>query len=625
MSLAYPLGLLGLIGVPILILIYIIKNQYTEKVIASTYLWELSERFLKKRLPISRIVGIISLILQILAVVFASLALAQPVFTIPDAGGVYCFVLDGTGSMNYEAGGTTRFDAGKKEIRSVIKNSMKGSAYTLVYVGDATETVFEYVSDKDRAIAMLDELEVGYRADDLNKAWETAQEFFDSDPSTKVYLITDKRYEGTENVTVVNVAEERADNFSLSDIEVVTTPTENSSHITVSGTVMSYVNDGDVEISLYFDDETEPHATVPLEVLALIPSAYTFEVDDVADFRAVRVTLGTEDGLSLDDEAVYYNVEFENSSRTLLVSERPFFLKAALIAAGTSQVTVIDPSEYEGQTGYDLFVFEQFMPETLPADGAVWFVNPQSGVAGSNFSYQGSQSAPREGLAYSNSTNSGVRNLLEGVPGAAARTEYELKQYVKCGLGAKFSILLTCEGNPMLFTGATESGAREVVFAFDPRDSAPFILSADFNVLVDNLLDYTFPPVVEETGYVCGETLAVNVVAGCTSMRIVSPNGKESFPDTSVPIVEYTLNEVGTYDIELYMADGSVRTINVYSSLAEAERAPSETEAMRVIYGTPESGGRDGVYDDLLYLFIILALLAAAEYGVYCYEQYQLR
>ena len=49
MSFQYPLGLLGLIGVPVLIIIYLLKNKYTEQIIASTYLWELSEKFLKRK------------------------------------------------------------------------------------------------------------------------------------------------------------------------------------------------------------------------------------------------------------------------------------------------------------------------------------------------------------------------------------------------------------------------------------------------------------------------------------------------------------------------------------------------------------------------------------------------
>ena len=49
MSFQYPLGLLGLIGIPILIIIYIIKSMYTEQTVSATYLWTLSEKFLKKK------------------------------------------------------------------------------------------------------------------------------------------------------------------------------------------------------------------------------------------------------------------------------------------------------------------------------------------------------------------------------------------------------------------------------------------------------------------------------------------------------------------------------------------------------------------------------------------------
>ena len=55
MSFHYPLGLLGLIGIPIVILIYIIKNKHTEQIVASNYLWHLSEKFLTKKKPVSLI------------------------------------------------------------------------------------------------------------------------------------------------------------------------------------------------------------------------------------------------------------------------------------------------------------------------------------------------------------------------------------------------------------------------------------------------------------------------------------------------------------------------------------------------------------------------------------------
>ena len=92
MSFQYPLGLLGLIGIPIIVLIYIIKNKHTEQIVTSNYLWHLSEKFLNKKRPVSLVSGIISLILQIVAITTISLVIAHPIIYIPNGAKDYCFI-----------------------------------------------------------------------------------------------------------------------------------------------------------------------------------------------------------------------------------------------------------------------------------------------------------------------------------------------------------------------------------------------------------------------------------------------------------------------------------------------------------------------------------------------------
>ena len=48
MSLLTPIGLLGFIGLVILFIIYIIKPNYQNKIISSTYVWTLSLKYRKK-------------------------------------------------------------------------------------------------------------------------------------------------------------------------------------------------------------------------------------------------------------------------------------------------------------------------------------------------------------------------------------------------------------------------------------------------------------------------------------------------------------------------------------------------------------------------------------------------
>ena len=54
MSFGNPAGLWLLLLIPLLIIIYIIRSRYEETPLSSTYIWKLSERFMKKTLPIQR-------------------------------------------------------------------------------------------------------------------------------------------------------------------------------------------------------------------------------------------------------------------------------------------------------------------------------------------------------------------------------------------------------------------------------------------------------------------------------------------------------------------------------------------------------------------------------------------
>ena len=56
-----------------------------------------------------------------------------------------------------------------------------------------------------------------------------------------------------------------------------------------------------------------------------------------------------------------------------------------------------------------------------------------------------------------------------------------------------------------------------------------------------------------------------------------------------------------------------------------SERRITAEEESFSLKGIPDEAMKTGTYDDLLAWFIVLAVLVAADWMVYCYEQYQLR
>ena len=272
MSFLYPLGLLGLIGIPILILVYIIKSKYTEQTVASTYLWTLSEKFLKRKRRPSPLAGIISLILQILAVTLISMAVAHPIVTVPNSAKEYCFILDGSGSMRMEAGvsaetdetvSVTRFDAAKAAIRRRVADTMDGSIFTLVYAGDTTGVICERTDDKEQLLLLLDELTPAYNTLNLTNAIGISQGYFNENSGLKTVLFTDSDFEASENIEVVNVADS-VDNYGLSNV----TYTHLGNTLTVSGNVTSFESDRDLTLHLYLDGNESPAVASTLSVKA---------------------------------------------------------------------------------------------------------------------------------------------------------------------------------------------------------------------------------------------------------------------------------------------------------------------------------------------------------------------
>ena len=615
MSFLYPLGLLGLIGVPLLIIIYILRSKYNEQTVPSTYLWTLSEKFFKRRNPLSGLTGIISLILQILTVIFASLLLARPIFVIPESASEYCFILDGSGSMNTVKDGKTYFDEGKERIEEIIDDARLGSTYTLIYASSETSVVYERVSDKDLAIDMLMELSCSDGSVKYTDAVLKAQEYFDENTSANLYFVTDKNYNSHNNVEIVNVGLQNAANYALSDVSGTLT----DGTVYASGKVTSYGEDANIQVDLYVNGSSQPASSETFLVKAgeSIPVELSCRA---SSYDSLRLVIANKDNLAIDNEVVNYNLKSEASYNILLVSETPFFYEAAFDALTDSQVDVISPDEYTGQTGYGLYVFHSFTPDELP-HGAVWLINSTESVDNSGFGIRGIIGLENPGeIVMTDSTASKAREMLSGVSGR----DIFIGEYVKySGMYTQFTTLFSYDSNPVIFAGVNALGNRQVVFAFDIHKS-DLALSTDFTPLISNLLEYSCPNIVDKSNFVAGEQMNINITANIDSVKIISPDGEESYLDTSADTASVTLERVGTYTVEA-VVQGTEKIYKVYSSAPISESNPAEGGEAFSVEGVKTNEKTDGQYDPIVLLFVLLAITFSADWMVYCYEKYQLR
>lgn len=612
MRFLYPLGLLGLLGIPVLIIIYIIKNKYTEQIVPSTYLWNLSEKFLTKKKPISLISGIISLILQILAVLIVSIVIAQPIITIPNSAKDYCFILDASGSMNYETDGISRIEVGKDKIEELIYNSQDGSTYTLIYVGDTSRVVYENFSDKDRAVEMLNNLNATGVSVGLDGILTHVQKYFNENKSLETYLVTDKNYTSS-NINVINVSNQE-ENYAVYDTSVQV----EGNNLKVNASVISYESNATLGVEVYVNNELK--TTKECVCTKGVVNEFSTYLD-VNDYEILEIKITNDDNLDLDNNEILYNVKKTHAYTTLIVSDRPFYLESVISTVGNTEVSVVSREEYtSSMRGFSLYVFDAFTPNELPDDGTIWLFGVASSIDKSGFSVQ-DVIEDENGIeaSYPKNSTSMYKTLTDGL----LKEQIYVNKYYKYGVYKNFTILLTHEGNPLIFTGLTDMGTREVVFAFDLHDSnMPLIM--DYLTLSKNLLDYSFPVILEDATFVCGEDVSLNVLSNCDSIRVESPKGNISYLDISSEVTSFTTTEVGIYNIKVMIGDKETN-FSVFASMPVGEQYSSNVAEKLELSGIKEYNYRDGIYDELIVLFIILAVIYMADWMVYCYEQYQLR
>ena len=616
MTLLYPLGLIGLIGVPLLILIYILKSKYKETTVASTFLWELSDKFMKKKQPFSRLKGLLSLILQILCVIFVSLSLSHPILHLKDSAKNYLFILDESASMNMEYEGKTRFELALEEITSLINNSRDGSKYTLIEQNKSSSILYSYLESKEKAKTELNRLSPTTLNIDEVEAISLAQELFKEDSSFEVYYFTDKEYAKQENITVINCSNNEY-NASIKNCsyEIV-----NDSFV-IEGSFISYSETRDIEVQLIVPDTLKNDEEDKILASKIITAnqnedtlfSFTVPLDNYAYFL---VLLNVEDSLEYDNYYYLFGNDSNGEFTTLLVSSNPFFLKNVISACGSSNIRVT--SSYNGETGYDLYVFDSCSISSLPNDGSIILMNISSNVPSSMIIPQEKMTVSGGAkLSLSNEESIRYNDLSKDLLG----NDIYVSEFMRYSLTKDFTTIYNYNEIPMVFAGNTSFDNKEVIFSFDVHNSS-LPLNIDYVPLFRNIISYLLPPFIERTNFVAGEKIKINVLSNLESIRLNTSNNYSTYLPLSNSEIYYDLDYVGIYSLITTSKSNQTKAYYVYVSYPIEESNPIDFQEKIILYGDKSKGNYDSQFDLLFISFILLLCFIVVEWEVYVYDEH---
>lgn len=623
MSFLNPAGLWGLLGIPVLILIYIIKPKFQEKLVTSTFIWKLSQKYKKKSLP-WQITNLLLFVMQLITIGAISMILARPVIFTEDGAAEKIVILDASASMMVEGSGGTRFEAAKERICDLADEMESYGKMTVILAGTESYTLIER-SDSERNIKELVKTAAcTYGEADLGNAFRLAEEVLPENPEAVVYLFTDKQYEENTGIKVVNVSEE-AWNVAVCSMEV--NKSENRELI-FSAELASYGKDAAATVVLYVDDVLADAQLVGL--LADVPATVEFTDLGIRQYETARVYVEAADAIPEDNE---YHL-LEGGSKTyevLLVSEEPTFLEAALMTFDNISVTTVASLDELDQgekylpdgtyveeipsTGYDLYVYDTIMPKTLPGDGAVWMFAPEKVPKGVTFKLGDSVVSE----AYMEQAPDSGSELFAAISREVSVNEVYINEYLKISSALGFETIYTCNDAPVILAGEAEN-VRTVLFAFE-LSASNLPLRIAYPALIHNMVEYSLCPVLEETSYEVGDEITLNKVSGTVLTSVQGGMGAAVAENHVRMPVTYRAEEPGLYTVTQIMADDSVETAEYYVRLA------AEESNLTAAGGSlPQIAGADvevSYEKEITWWFVLaLLLLIVVEWGLQYREQF---
>lgn len=680
MTLLTPLGLLGLIGVVILIIIYIIKPNYQQKVISSTYIWKLSLRYKRKRIPVSKLRNLLIILCQIFILTACAAILAQPNKVLKNQVKTpeVIAIIDSSASMRTskedEDGYTsTRFERAVNGVIELSDAIFDKNGHVSVILADTSASFLVQRITRDNRDEVRYQLEpliadletqCSYGSADIDSAIELCENVLLENPFAEIKLFTDTRYykvpksveivsvcaEEEWNASILNAKAVRSDSYYTFYVDVACYGREEAElHLNFSVKGANSTNNLDpgqkIEIQLevpcvngevkqivfmnkaLFWENNESLMEEGADSMELIylpgysavvyysnnPSIIYYLMENeaknikdneaVSTFQEVHLYLTETDNFAEDNSFNIFGGK-KDTIRIQYFSPRPnSFFNAVLLSLKNNysdrwnieykQVKVEEEPELQG---FDFYVFEHEMPETLPRDGVILLVNPNRAPAGADFSIGGEISFSAE--PYPTLKAESSSNLLEDVvPNAITVSKYyRITQYNKA-----YENLMSLNGDPMLLV-RNDPGLRAAVIPFSLHYSNLPLLNS-FPFLISNLFNYFIPTTVSGNSFEVYESVKVNARGPEleVSYRGETIQVFDNFPST------LKMDLPGTYTLTQTTYTNKEITESIHVRIPESECDIWKVE--EVLKEPYKPAEKTIFYDDLL-VYIAAALVA---------------
>jgi hypothetical protein len=583
-----PLALLGLLFIPAVIAMYLLKLRREERLVPSTLLWQRLVADIEANAPWQRLRRSLLFLLQLLLVLIIVLLAARPFFERP-AGLARDIVLvvDTSASMGATDLSPDRLAAAKAAALDALRELPAGGKVSVIEAGRTARIVAAGSSDLGRIRLAIESIRATTASGDLGDALELASELASQSGDAEVLVATDAALatiptgKVEARVRVLRVGNERGTrNQAIVALAVRTAPSAVTRSVFVSMANLD-IEPAMRRLELWGDGRLLEARDVRIGAQQLADVI----IDDVdLGVAVVEVRLAAGEGstdsappdqLAADDRA-WAIVPPDRPRNVLIVGEGDPYLETALSFLPNSRLFGVKPSRYPADarrvdgTDWDLVIFEGFVPATLPRTPTLLIAPPRTSPLGT---------------VTGKLTNPGIGTLSPDEPilryvdlstiHIAEAARLELPAWAR-------SVIPGPRGAPLLYAGVRD-GVPTAVLAFEPRRS-DLPLQVAFPILIANLTGELMGGSAAPADAVKpGDPVSLPIPAGAIGLRIERPDGS---------IVELAPGTAGGASVTFTQTD----LLGVYTATAirppatSASRSPAATASATASPTTRTSG-----------------------------------
>lgn len=602
MSFIAPLAALFGLTLPVIVALYLLRVRRQELRVSSTLHWRRAVRDRQASVPWQRLRPSWLLLLQLLAAALLVLTLMRPTTASSSTlGGHTIVVIDVSGSMQATDVKPSRFEEARSRARSLIDRLGPDDRMTLIAMGPNPRVLADVTGDSTRLRAALDDLHPSNGDADLQTALALGQAAARSGQATRLVLLSDGITEPLRAPLTLpfDITDERigisGENVAITALLVSTRPGQRQAtvHVQNMGRESRHTS-----VELRADGRLIDARPVDLEggggrdVAFALPEAA----------QQVTATLTPTDLLAVDDTASAV-VATAHTFRVMLVTRGNLFLDRALRLRRDIALTTVDPAAYHVSADSDMYVFDGFLPPTLP-DRPVWILDPpiDAGLG------TGGAVAPGR-LRASNPDDPLLVDVdLGDVHVARARLTTPAPEWRPVIEAATGPLLLVRDREP-----------RAVLTSFDIHQS-DLPLRTAFPLLVDRLSGFLLPASLPPRSHEPDDAVSVQPGAGATGVRVIRPDGTSlTLAARGATLAGADTDATGVYTVEVDRGGRTERsafTVNAFDATRSAI-APRPRLALSGTSSAPAADSGSRSLEVWPWVLAVVLLVLCGEWWVY--------